>query len=118
MVDGSWKRLETIQLGDTVWNAGTVLGTVQEECASTISVAGTHFSPAQIVFDAESNMWTRSSLKWRDAVSNESKILVSIITSTCGTLHIRDAQREYYVRDYREVALPEMEDAYTHSLRS
>ncbi len=118
MADGSWKVLKEMELGDTVWNAGTVLGLVQEECESTIDISGTHLSPAQIVFDTESEQWTRASVKWPSAVSEEPRILRSLVTSTCGTLHIRDANSEYYMRDYREVAIPEMENAYTDALRN
>ena len=118
MVDGSWKPLGEIDIGEIVWNAGTVLGTVMEECESTIDVSGTHFSSAQIVFDTESETWSRASVKWPAAVSEEPRILRSLVTSTCGTLHIRDTHREYYVRDYREVAIPEMEQAYSDALRA
>jgi hypothetical protein len=113
MIDGSWKKVCNIKIGETVWNAGTILGTVKEECKSTINVSGTHFSPAQIVFHSESGSWMRAGIQWPSSISNQSKILSSIMTSKCGTLHIRDSNREYYIRDYREVALPEMEAAYT-----
>jgi hypothetical protein len=113
MADGSWKLVHDIRLGDPLWNGGSVLGTVEELCESTVVLDGKHVSPAQILFDSTSQLWVRASNQWPSCITNESQILRSFITERCGTLHIRHGSCEYFIRDYREVALPEMEAAYT-----
>lgn len=118
MEDGSWKHVYDIHLQDSLWNGGCVLGTVEELCESTVVLDGKHVSQAQILFDSESQQWVRAGSKWESSISNNPQILRSFITERCGTLHVRHGDREYFIRDYREVALSEMESAYTSEFRT
>jgi hypothetical protein len=113
MADNSWKQISSIQLGDTVYNSGKVLGLVQEYAGSAINIDGIIYSASQLVYDVEQGLWIRAA-EHTHAQSCASHIVYSLITERCGTLEIRGAsQKTYYIRDYREVALPEMEDAYS-----
>lgn len=115
--NGSWKHVRDICLGDSLWNGGSVLGTIEELCESTVVLNGKHVSLAQTIFDSESKQWVRAANYWTSCISNNSQILRSFVTERCGTLHIRHGDNEYFIRDYREVAIPEMEAAYTSEFR-
>jgi hypothetical protein len=109
MADGSWRRMDALALGDTVWNSGHITGIVCEHAAHTVECGGGAIvSPAQIVFDGDK--WVRAA--HIGTLRDESKQLYSIITSRGGTLEIRGGETHYFIRDYREVSLPEMEAAY------
>ena len=111
MESGSWKPISKINLGDTVWNAGKVLGVVQETC-SAVMHNNRFLSVAQLVYNTEKNIWERATQRLPD--SDVTKvILYSLITEKCSTIEIRDDTNEtYFIRDYREVPLPEMETPY------
>ena len=118
MADYTWKPISSIKIGDTIWNSGTVLGLVQEQCDSVVKISGSTFSEAQTVYDNESKQWLRAGTKWPDCIAKEKSVLYSLITSNCSTLHISGPDNtEYFIRDYREVPLPEMEDAYTSAFQ-
>ena len=113
MSDNTWKSISAIRLGETVWNSGKVLGIVREQCNSIVQIDGSMFASAQIVFDANTKQWKRASAMWPSHTFKNTCILYSLITEYCSTLHISLANdTEFYIRDYREVPLPEMEDAY------
>ena len=113
MVDNSWKPISSIQIGDIVWNSGTVLGTVQEQCTSVVCIKDHIFSEAQIVYNTDTKQWTRAGKVWPEYLRNQTMVLYSLITSNCGTIHISGSDdTEYFIRDYREVPLAEMEDSY------
>jgi hypothetical protein len=65
---------------------------------------------AQLIFHPSSMKWTRAGSLF--PVSLEDSELIHIITETTGTLELWKAGSTAFVRDYREVALPEMESAY------
>lgn len=108
MADGSWRRLCDIALGDVVWNAGAVKGIVWEQCDSTIQSPAGSMAAAQLVFSGLA--WVRAAhLYPRD----NGGALLHLITETTGTLELKgEGQASLFVRDYREVALPDMESAY------
>jgi len=116
--DNSWKAIRDIRCGDKVKGAGLVLGIVEEECEDPVSYKGVSMAPGQLVFNgtrwiragtvATATTATTVSTK-ASCVSNKS-ILMSLITERCGTMR---SSGDIFLRDYREVALPEMEAAYT-----
>ena len=113
MVDGQWKRIDAIAIGDVVKHSGKVLGIVSEQCPSTIvSPSGIIFSGAQLVYDLLANKWTRSANMWMADKAGGAKTLYSIITMNSGVISIRKGEAVEYIRDYREAPLPEMESAY------
>lgn len=114
MKDGSWKPIVTIQLGDKIWNAGTVLGIVCEVCDTVVKKDGVIFSAAQTLYHDSTGLWSRVGIVMPDSIVHEPTILYSVITQQCGTIHARHPtnDREYFLRDYREVAIESMEDAY------
>ena len=108
--DTSWKHARDIMIGDVLFSCGMVLGIVKEKCESAVVVDGLHIAAAQLVFDPESKMWTRCLLRYKAKAA--SVVLYSFITSNCGTIMAHTGQTELCLRDYREVAIPEMEDSY------
>lgn len=110
MEDGSWKSLRSLQLNDRVWNGGNVLGIVREYSAAPIQIGSLICSGAQTVFDSETGAWARA--KHLKHTPRDSEVLYHVITEYCGALQVSSFDTEYYIRDYREVALPEMEAAY------
>ena len=111
MMDGTWKRMDAIAVGDYVKHSGKVLGVVKEKCDSTVtSSQGFVFSAAQLVYDNMSNTWVRSAKLWKE--THGATVLYNIITEKTGAVYVRKGQFAEYIRDYREVPLPEMEAAY------
>ena len=111
MADGSWRRLRDIVLGDVIWNAGVIKGIVWEQCDAVIQSPAGCMAAAQLVFSPSAMTWVRAAhLFPRD---DNGSALLHLITETTGTLEIKgEGQSSLYVRDYREVALPDMESAY------
>jgi hypothetical protein len=109
MKDGTWKALQTIQLGEEVLNGGKVLGIVKEECDNTVEIDGYSLAAAQTIFDG--TKWKRATHMGKET-TKESKHLYQLITLTCGTLMMRFGEKEQFLRDYREIADPDMESAY------
>ena len=66
---------------------------------------------AQLVFSPSAMAWTRAAhLFPRD---DNGSALLHLITETTGVLEIKGkGHSSLFVRDYREVALPDMESAY------
>jgi hypothetical protein len=110
--DGSWKTVRDVQCGDSLKGAGRVLGIVQEECEDPVSYKGISMAPGQLVFDGA--RWIRAATATKTCTSNKS-IMMSLITERCGTMHGSTGTDDVYLRDYREVALPEMEQAYAEA---
>ena len=113
MLDGTWKRLDAISIGNILAHSGKILGVVKEQCDTTIvSPSGMLFSEAQLVYDSSTHTWKRSTNLWNGGRVSGSKILYSIVTEKAGTICIRKGKAVEFIRDYREVPLPEMESAY------
>jgi hypothetical protein len=115
-VDGSveieletgWTRIADVRCGDVVRGAGRVLGIVREECEDPVLIHGVSFAPGQLLF--REGRWVRAG-SLPSCASNKSDLL-SLITERCGTMRGRVGGDMVFLRDYREVALPEMEAAY------
>lgn len=117
MADGSWKTVGELKLGDKIWNNGVIQGIVQEECESSVSLGNSaYISVSQTVYNPSLSSWKRAGQVW-STVSNTPRVLHSFFTEHCGTIEIRHGGSVYFIRDYREVALSEMESAYTNKFR-
>ena len=110
MKDGTWKEIQQIQLGDSVMNGGRILGVVQEQCEQVVDVDGYSLAAAQTIYTGKK--WTRAAYVTKEKQSSQTR-LYQLITETCATLMVRFGNKEHFVRDYREVADPDMESAYT-----
>jgi hypothetical protein len=115
MQDGSWKPLHKIQIGEHVWNAGKVCGIVHERIHSSAIVNSIQVSAAQLVYDIQKHKWIRNLDSAVKCVNP--KIFMQLLTSNGSTLHIRSpfTKHELFIRDYREIPDPEMEDAYINT---
>jgi hypothetical protein len=115
MADETLKRMDEIQIGDRVWNAGIVNGLVKEECDLVVLHNGMKFAESQLV--NHKGVWARAAAIWTPV--EQTSILYSLTTSNCGALEIRDdAGRSYFIRDYQEVPLAEMEEPYENAFRT
>jgi hypothetical protein len=118
MVDNRWVPLHSIKLGDCVWNSGNVLGIVKEQCQSVVKKNANYFSEAQLVYDPNTKQWMRAGICWANLKLPTRTELYSLITEHCSTIQIAGSDgTEYFVRDYREVPLPDMEEAYEEAFR-
>jgi hypothetical protein len=119
MANGDWKRLSTVVVGDEVAYSGAVKGVVRELCGTTVQTPVGPMAAAQLVFFE--GAWRRGSggsLTVREAKgAAAAPVLHQLITERCGVLEVRKGDARLFVRDYREVALPEMEAAYAAALK-
>jgi len=114
MENNQWKPISSVRIGEQLWNAGAILGIVKEQCPTIVEHNGSVFSVAQTIFNSESKQWERAGSRWPTKIVEKNTILYSLITQNCGTIHVSiNDGSEYYIRDYREVPLTEMEDAYS-----
>jgi hypothetical protein len=113
MKDGTWKRIGDVRLGDVTKHAGTVKGLVKEACESVVETPCGPFAAAQLVWSVGKRQWRRAADVWPPTKGTH--ILSHLITERCGALELRG---DVFVRDYREVALPEMEEAYAAKVRA
>ncbi len=114
--DGSWKMANNLVIGDVLFGNGTVVGLVREECEEVfVSPTGSRFSGAQLVWspgDSNSGKWSRASFEWADRAALPAN-LFQVLTTGCSAIEVRDMLGgTYFVRDYREVPLEEMETPY------
>lgn len=113
MKDGGWKRVGDLRLGDVTEHAGAVKGLVKEACESVVETPCGPMAAAQLVWSAETQGWQRAASLWPPVKG--SHVLSHLLTERCGALELRG---DVFVRDYREVALPEMEEAYATKVRA
>jgi hypothetical protein len=111
MKGGEWKRVGDIRLGDVTAHAGVVKGLVKETCESVVETPCGPMAAAQLVWSA--GTWKRAAAVWPPGKGTH--ILSHLVTEQCGALELRG---DVFVRDYREVALPEMEEAYAAKVRA
>jgi hypothetical protein len=112
MKDGTWKRIGDVRLGDVTEHAGAVKGLVKEACESVVETPCGPMAAAQLVWSAEMRQWRRAAAVWPPTKGTH--VLSHLITERCGALELRG---NVFVRDYREAALPEMEEAYAAKVR-
>lgn len=112
MADNTWKPVSSIKLGEKTWNSGTVVGVVCELCDTIVYHEGVKFASAQTMYNHSQNQWIRAGILWPESAIKSPTILYSLVTDKCGTIHARYGAEEYFLRDYREVPLLSMEEAY------
>ena len=111
MIDGGWRPIRDIAVGDGVWNGGIVHGVVQEHVPVVVRVGAFTVAPAQTVH--ADGVWKRAGHLKTAVTVSAPQTLYSLITESCSTLEVQDTVgTKWFVRDYREVAVPDMESAY------
>ena len=113
MKDGTWKRVGDVRLGDVTEHAGAVKGLVKEACESVVETPCGPMAAAQLVWSAGMRQWQRAAAVW--PLKTGTHVLSHLITERCGALELRG---DVFVRDYREAAVPEMEEAYAAKVRA
>jgi len=110
LADGSYKVASAVTLEDTLHHAGRVLGIVYEETEDIVRMHNTYVTGASLVWYGK--QWQRASTLLPTEYTR--CVTIQFITEVAGVLHLRDKNyRTLFVRDYREVPLPEMEEPYT-----
>ena len=100
MYSGSWRRLDTVQLGDRLARGAEVVGVIRERCTSCVqSPSGNIFSAAQLIRSEDG--WTRAKFLY-PGVSGE-YTLCHVIVSDNSSLYIYGNREFLFVRDYAEV---------------
>jgi hypothetical protein len=116
--DGTWKRLSNIQLGDSVWNSGQVYGIVHESVSNIVTYKSICMSSAQLVYNETKQKWTRNLETFTNLETP--RIFIQLLTANMSAMRIRnpDVGHEVFVRDYREIPIPEMESAYVETFHT
>lgn len=113
MKNGAWKPATLVRIGDVLESGASVVGIVRERCGETVELpTGGKVSLAQLVFDGK--RWIRAGAA--NFAKCGSQVLIQLLTSNCGVITARYGDVVYYLRDYREVPLPEMETPYAEEL--
>ena len=116
MEDSSWRRLESVKLGDRLLGGAAVLGLVEEDCKEVVYVEGLRLSAAQLVWSPAANRWQRAA--GSQCSRGNGGLFRQVCTDRAGPLAVRRSRTGTVVwtRDYREAPLPEMEEPYAASL--
>jgi hypothetical protein len=115
MYSGSWKRLDTLELGDRLARGADVVGIIRETCATCVkSPAGNVFSAAQLI--RCENGWKRAAYVY-PAISGE-YILHHVIVSDNSSLYVYGNTEFLFVRDYAEYHDHAVQSPYDAILRS
>ncbi len=113
MAGGVWKPATEVRLGDRLSGGGVVVGIARERCGDCRHLpSGGVVSAAQLVYAGL--RWARGAQLYETEAG--SRVLVQLITSNCGVITVKDGDCVYNLRDYREVALPEMETPYAEGV--
>lgn len=117
MEDDTWKCATEIQIHDRLKHSGAVLGIVYESCENVHSFPDCKhaLSASQCVFDTKSNTWKRAMHMFPTMQTLHPSTLIQFITQQCSAIHVRTTIGDYYIRDYREVPLPDMETPYENA---
>jgi hypothetical protein len=117
MANQTWKRIDEICVGDAVAHSGVVRGTVMEECSVVVETPVGPMAAAQLVFT--DLQWKRAGTVWKSPKQpKQPTVLHQLVTERCSALEVRRENESLFIRDYREVAIPEMEDAYAARFKS
>ena len=111
MADGVFKPLSHISIGDKISQGGVVMGIVQEQVFNICIVDNdVRVSAAQLIW-VDKN-WIRAGSKYPVINLNKPEVFYQLITD----LNIIVTKSGTMFRDYREVNVPEMEEAYEREL--
>ena len=109
---GEMVALAKIRIGDILYDGGEVKGLVKECVDSVVLLPdNTRVAAAQLVWNTKRNLWERASNLYKAESYNE------IFNHSISTGSVIET-RNYMFRDYREVSVPEMEDAYESEIKS
>jgi hypothetical protein len=129
LADNTWKKLAYVVVGDVLKSGATVLGTVEEECRDVRTILGQfHVSAAQLLFrhipypafvQRVNGVWERA----KHILDNEKgspATLRQLVLSNTAPFEIRHPTTKLtmWARDYREVALSEMEEPFAEALET
>lgn len=114
LADGSWIPAESVRCGTVLEGGQKVVGVVRESCDHIVRLDDYFVSEAQLVF--HKHMWMRAAEAHPSERMTNTLKLVSFVTEHTGPIVARNGDKIYHFRDYREVALPEMETPYADYL--
>lgn len=106
--DNTWLPAAKVNIGAVLSGGHKVVGVVHELCTYIVDLEGKYVSSSQLVFMGEKWVRAGSVLCYK----HDPKILIQFVTENCGPIFVRNGDRVYTLRDYREAAVPEMESAY------
>lgn len=112
----TWIHAHDVKIGTRLYGDNEVMGIVQEKCTDVRLWKGIEVSGAQLI--EHDGQWVRAAHLTKNQDSPQ--ILIQFITRKMTPFPITSFPENpafsIWVRDYREVALPEMEDAYREAI--
>jgi len=110
---GEWKLLNEMKVGDCVQIGGRVVGVVEEFVETGVTL------PSGVVVSASQLLWT--GIKWERAATvypthTLRKTLYQLFVENCSAFYVKKNEDIILVREYREVADPEMEESYREEI--
>jgi hypothetical protein len=115
LADGSWIPAGEVTLGTVLEGGHKIVGIAHEICNEVVNLNGYVVSAAQLVH--HQGAWHRAGHILPTRQINMSFQLINFITENSGPIAVRLNGSTLYLRDYREVALPEMELPYANFVK-
>ena len=112
MIDGQFKEIQYISIGDILANGGVVKGLVKEQVSSIVKLKnGYKVSASQLFWSESASAWVRAGALFQSI--KEDVVFYQLINDKS----ILESPT-YIFRDYREVDSGEMEEAYSRKLKN
>ena len=120
LADNTWRAVCALRLGDRLCHgAGEVVGLVQEEASCVVALpgGGPRVAAAQLLWTGR--VWERACAGGPTPLPLA--VLAHVVTKNAGVVELRSAGGgglTYFLRDYREAPLPELEAPYAAALEA
>lgn len=114
LADGSAVPAEEVKLGTVLEGGHKVVGIVHEACREVVNINGFMFSTAQLLHFK--GAWHRAGVLMPQRRIKIDFQLINFVTENSGPIVVSVGGAKLHLRDYREVALPEMEEPYADYL--
>jgi len=112
--NGEWKRLQDIRIGDCVQIGGHVVGTVEEQVEFGVTLpSGLLVSASQLLWTGI--QWERAAVVYPTQIRSLRATLYQLFTAKCSSFYVKYNEDVVLVREYREIADPDMENPYRAS---
>jgi len=112
VVGGKMVALADLVIGDVLYDGGVVKGLVKEKVNSIVELPdNTRVAAAQLIWNKKTETWVRAAHMFKTESCN---CVFNHVITTGSVIETPN----YMFRDYREVSLPEMEEAYESEIKS
>lgn len=115
MMNGLWKPLYEVKIGDILMSGASVIGIIQEFCKEQcVSPAGHYVSSAQLIYHGDT--WVRAAHIWPRAPETHQTSLYHLMLSQDTGFTVGGDGEMFNVRDYAEITDLDIQTPYDRDI--